>query len=459
MCIRDSRCVASEFQPHTEYWGGVVRAGDVNAQPTAEACCESCAELDACERWVWHPSTRECWLKAGDDSAKYPQAKGGNVPWTSGKLPPAPKRPPVRYRLSSEVPPEARKPPPKCLHTVLTSSGNAYMNWQTRIMYRTYQTHAAEPGSILKAFTRVLHRGKDDELMHEVPTMRFDPNQEKCDRWCDYPVADRSLAVAQWSRTTDADRCSHVMMVETDYIYVRSPVPEILRPMGQAVGFEYQYIAPRDDNMKRVYREYLADHPSESEPRKYALPRTGNAPSCLNVRDLRAVAPLWAEFVNRTEVPEERRKALGWLRDMYAYDLAAMVAGVEHDVAGTPRSPLMAQPPADEELGNAFLLHYTWGPEIYDARDEKLWAFDKRAYGGGQYQKGPYPLTRLPDPPAWDPNAGLQLQTFFQPRKLTQSKLALIKRMIDEFNDAVDKLPRIPKGFETLEEAQRAAAN
>ena len=136
-----------------------------------------------------------------------------------------------------------------------------------------------------------------------------------------------------------------------------------------------------------------------------------------------------------------------------------MVAGVEHDVAGTPRSPLMAQPPADEELGNAFLLHYTWGPEIYDARDEKLWAFDKRAYGGGQYQKGPYPLTRLPDPPAWDPNAGLQLQTFFQPRKLSQSKLALIKRMIDEFNDAVDKLPRIPKGFETLEEAQRAAAN
>ena len=117
------------------------------------------------------------------------------------------------------------------------------------------------------------------------------------------------------------------MMVETDYIYVRSPVPEILRPMGQAVGFEYQYIAPRDDNMKRVYREYLADHPSESEPRKYALPRTGNAPSCLNVRDLRAVAPLWAEFVNRTEVPEERRKALGWLRDMYAYDLAAMVGG------------------------------------------------------------------------------------------------------------------------------------
>ena len=50
-----------------------------------------------------------------------------------------------------------------------------YMNWQTRIMYATYKKHAAAPGSILEAFTRILHRGKDDELMMEVPTMRFDP--------------------------------------------------------------------------------------------------------------------------------------------------------------------------------------------------------------------------------------------------------------------------------------------
>ena len=50
-------------------------------------------------------------------------------------------------------------------------------------MYATYKKHAAAPGSILKAFTRILHRGKDDELMMEVPTMRFDPNQAKCDSW------------------------------------------------------------------------------------------------------------------------------------------------------------------------------------------------------------------------------------------------------------------------------------
>jgi hypothetical protein len=63
------------------------------------------------------------------------------------------------------------------------------------------------------------------------------------------------------------------------------------------------------------------------------------------------------------------------------------VEGVEHHVDGAPQSLLMAQPPADDTLGNAFILHYTWGPEIFDKDDKKLWMFDKRAYGGGQYMR------------------------------------------------------------------------
>ena len=43
------------------------------------------------------------------------------------------------------------------------------------------------------------------------------------------------------------------------------------------------------------------------------------------VVDLRRVAPRWAEFVERTQRPETVRKAMGWLRDMYAYDAAALV--------------------------------------------------------------------------------------------------------------------------------------
>ena len=470
--LRAKRCVSSRYRPHTEMWGSVVTAGTGNVLPSADACCVSCAEKRACTSFVWHPQTHECWLKADDLDRETPVHSGDGIPWTSGSLP-AVTGPSVRYALLEDVPVRERKRPPKCLHTVLTSSGNAYMNWQTRVMYATYKKHASTPGSILKAFTRVLHRGRDDELMREVPTMRFDPNQAKCDTWCDYPVADRSLAMAQWSKTTDSNRCSHVMMVETDYVYVKSPPASILKPRGQAMGFEYTYIGPKEPNMLRVMREYLdeqtleqvsSEHPARSA--SATLPRTGNAPSCLTVDDLRVVAPLWAEFVRRTETPEETRKALGWLRDMYAYDAAILVAGVEHTVAGAPESPLMAQPPADdagtlnargEYTFPAFLLHYTWGPEIYDAEENKLWVFDKRAYGGGQYQKGPYELTRLPDPPAWDPSRGLQLQSFFQPRALTESKLALVKIMIDEINEAVDALPRVPKGFGSLEEAQKAA--
>jgi hypothetical protein len=244
-------------------------------------------------------------------------------------------------------------------------------------------------------------------------------------------------------------------------------------PRGKAVGFEYTYIGPKQPDMLRVLNEYLTTTPFDKTPALHpsrsadvSLPRTGNAPSCLTTDDLRIVAPLWAEFVALTETPESTRKALGWLRDMYAYDAAILVAGVEHTIAGAPRSPLMAQPPADDAGArdvsgefrfNAFLLHYTWGPEIYDANENKLWVFDKRAYGGGQYEKGPYELTRLPDPPEWDPSRGLQLQTFFQPRALTESKLALIKIMIDEINQAVDALPRVPKGFKSLTDAQKAA--
>ena len=472
---RTTQCVSKQYRPHTEFWGAVVTAGNENMQVSADKCCQSCASKRTCTAWVWHPQSHECWLKSDDDPNPQPHSSGDGVPWTSGVLPKVTGAT-VRYQeIDDENDSKRVQEIPTCLHTVLTSSGNAYMNWQSRIMYQTYKKYASEPNSILKAFTRVLHRGTDDELIFEIPTMRFDPNQQKCDHWCDYPVADRSLAIAQWSKTTNSKICSHVMMVETDYIYVKSPPRSILKPKGQAMGFEYQYIGPREPNIARVMREYLADidfdtvtadHPARGH--SAMLPRTGNAPSCLHVSDLRKVAPLWAEFVERTETPEDTRKALGWLRDMYAYDAAILIAGIEHEVYGAPKSLLMAQPPADDTGEkdsngnfhfNAFLLHYTWGPEIYDKDENKLWVLDKRAYGGGQYQKGPYALVKLEQPPVWEegnPN-GLQLQTFFNPRVLTESKLYLLRVMIDEFNSAVEKLPRVPKGFGTLKEAEKAA--
>jgi hypothetical protein len=70
------------------------------------------------------------------------------------------------------------------IHTLCTSNGSPYQNYQTRIAYSTYKIMAAMPGGEQHvAFTRVLHRTKDDNLMEEVPTFRAEPLQPNCDWW------------------------------------------------------------------------------------------------------------------------------------------------------------------------------------------------------------------------------------------------------------------------------------
>ena len=47
------------------------------------------------------------------------------------------------------------------------------------------------------------------------------------------------------------------------------------------------------------------------------------------------------------------RNKLGWVREMYAYSLAAVIEGVPHDVQKRLESVLIAQPPADDKLVRA----------------------------------------------------------------------------------------------------------
>ena len=47
----------------------------------------------------------------------------------------------------------------------------------------------------------------------------------------------------------------------------------------------------------------------------------------------------------------------------------------------------MTQPPADSSLGNAAMLHYTWGILIEDAQKQKVWIFDKREYTKQEYER------------------------------------------------------------------------
>ncbi len=326
------------------------------------------------------------------------------------------------------------------------------MNWQTRVMYATYRgVVARDPGGPMArgAFTRVLHRSTDDELMVEVPTQRFTPVHVNCDVYCSFPVADRAPALLEWSRTPDALRCSHILLVETDYVFVK-PLPASALPAeGTAMAFPYSYIQPQYPSVVPYAERF---YPPSLGPLT-DIPPTGNAPVLLTRPDFNKVVPEWARLVAEIEADEQAVEVLGWVRDMYAWSFAAARTRVRHELPAPPNNVLMVQPPADTELGQASILHYTWcvrvcccrfiawplgtaeaatrarrGPEIYNASNAQVWAFDKRTYCDGQarlcecgflrhrahacaalqYAPGPRKLIKIPEPPAYE--HGLHLQ-------------------------------------------------
>jgi hypothetical protein len=323
------------------------------------------------------------------------------------------------------------------------------MNWQTRVMYATWQAASAAAGAdgVMTVFTRVLHRGSDDDLMTEVPTQRFPPARPACDTYCDFPVSDRSIALAQWAETADARRCSHIMMVETDYLFVRAVPRSVLPAPGHAVGFHFGYIGFGDPKTTHIHRRYF---PEANGPLDMVA-QTGNAPQLLTAADFRAIMPAWVEMQKRIDADQDAVREYNWVRDMYGYTYAASQCNVRHHVPLVPFNPLMVQPPADVTLGEAALLHYTWGP-IVSKDGVVLWSFDKRSYGGGQGAAGPVRLEKLKPTPEWQPGMRLQAN-----ETVTQDGMALMSLLVDTFNAAVDSLPELPKGFSTREAAAEAA--
>lgn len=161
------------------------------------------------------------------------------------------------------------------------------------------------------AFTRVLHRGTDDELMVEVPTQRFDPAHLNCDTYCSFPVADRAPALLAWATTPDARRCSHLLLVETDYVFVR-PLPEsALPPPGRALAFPFSYIIPSYPSVAPYAAKFYSGPVGD-------IPPTGNAPVLLGLAEFGRIAPEWARIVALIEADPVAVERLGWVRDMYA---------------------------------------------------------------------------------------------------------------------------------------------
>lgn len=67
-------------------------------------------------------------------------------------------------------------------HVALTATDATYSQWQCRIMYYWYKKFKDMPGSGMGEFTRILHSGKSDSLMEEIPTIVVDPLPHGLDR-------------------------------------------------------------------------------------------------------------------------------------------------------------------------------------------------------------------------------------------------------------------------------------
>jgi hypothetical protein len=153
----DDGCHANE---HTEYWGDLtpgVAQGAGNKLPSAAECCAACKKAGpTCNAWVWDPGSEHCFLKKLTN-AYQPANINPGIKFTSGVIyPPQPRYVPVARGRGGggagggdSVAAAETSPPPYCLHTMITSNGQPYMNWQTRVFHATWKKVAKVGGGII----------------------------------------------------------------------------------------------------------------------------------------------------------------------------------------------------------------------------------------------------------------------------------------------------------------------
>jgi len=122
---------------------------------------------------------------------------------------------------------------------------------------------------------------------------------------------------------------------------------------------------------------------------------------------------------------------------------------VPHRVERRLDSTLIAQPPADDKLGNAAMYHYTWGVNLLDPSDgfKTVWSWDKRAYTAAQHS---FKVPPLPMPPAVDEIVAKGLmQHYPQKKRMTRELAETFHQMLGIMNNASRDLPALkPCGWQ-----------
>lgn len=313
------------------------------------------------------------------------------------------------------------------IHTLCTSNGSPYLNIQTRIMYGTYQLVQEMPGGDkLVGFTRILHRTQPDVLMklNEVPTFRADPLTPQCDNWCEFPVSDRPNAVAQFFKAVSRDpgmiKAPWLLMLEGDYVWMKPLQAPRAETATSSWAYPYSYIAPEAKNLEPFVRLM---YPEERGPTS-GIPKTGPAPVLMQLHEWIKVMPDWERLTAHIESHADTKEALGWVREMYAFSIAAALQDIKLELKPPVESPLMVQPPADDQLRDAALCHYTW-ETLVEENGEEIWIFDKRKYTAAEME---LKVPLIPLPPPFRPGLKLHDGSPYTP-KLHNMTVAMLTQM------------------------------
>lgn len=289
---------------------------------------------------------------------------------------------------------KSAKPTSKRLfHTAVTASDSVYNTWQCRIMYYWFKKFKSSPGSDMGGFTRILHSGKPDKFMDEIPTFVAQPLPSGMDQG--YIVLNRPWAFVQWLQKADIKE-DYILMAEPDHIIVK-PIPNLSRD-GLGAAFPFFYIEPK--KYEKVLRKYFPEHKGPVTK----IDPIGNSPVIVGRESLKKIAPTWMNVSLAMKKDPETDKAFGWVLEMYAYAVSSAL----HDVGNILYKDFMIQPPWDLKVGNKFIIHYTYGCD-YNMKGELTygkigeWRFDKRSFDST------LPPRNLPLPPPGVPESVVTL--------------------------------------------------
>ncbi|KAK4600672.1 hypothetical protein RGQ29_010357 [Quercus rubra] len=276
----------------------------------------------------------------------------------------------------------------RLFHTAVTASDSVYNTWQCRVMYYWFKKMKETPNSDMGGFTRILHSGKADKHMNEIPTFVAQPLPSGMDQG--YIVLNRPWAFVQWLQQADIKE-DYILMSEPDHIIVK-PIPNLSRD-GLGAAFPFFILSLR--STRSVLRKYF---PEEKGPITDIDP-IGNSPVIVGKESLKKIAPTWMNVSLAMKKDPETDKAF-W----YAYAVSSAL----HGVGNILYKDFMIQPPWDTEVGKKFIIHYTYGCD-YNMKGELTygkigeWRFDKRSYDSVA------PPRNLPLPPPGVPESVVTL--------------------------------------------------